>query len=86
MGGMFDSVCESNVDSLRLQTGSWWGSNQEGGATIIYLEAMETAALGERWGKTKQPFSPTVPPASATTDPIAFLKSFIQEASHDLSR
>ena len=56
MGGMFDSVCE---DSLRLQTGSWWGSNQEGGATIIDLEAMETAAL---WNGVEKPNNRFPPP------------------------
>ena len=59
MGGGFDSVCESNVDSPRLQTGSWWGSNQEGGATNIDLEAMETAAL---WNGVEKPNNRFPPP------------------------
>ena len=59
MGGMVDSVCESNVDSPRLQIGSWCGSNQEGGAAIIDLKAMETAAL---WNGVEKPNNRFPPP------------------------
>ena len=58
MGSVFDQVCESKVASPRLQTGSWWGSNPEGGATIIYLEAMETAALWKGVEKPNNNFPP----------------------------
>jgi hypothetical protein len=62
-------------------TGFWRGSNPEGCATMIYLEAMETAALWKSVAKLNNSFSPLFHKAWKTRCPKRYEFSPVPTAS-----